>query len=51
MCRMISFTEDSRTLFCKGLPDDVNQDSLAEIFDSASDIRIPMKDGYPKGYV
>ncbi|XP_012938051.1 nucleolin isoform X2 [Aplysia californica] len=41
---------DSRTLFVKGLPDDVTQDSLGTVFESASDIRIPQKDGYPKGF-
>lgn len=42
--------KDSRTLFVKSLPDDVDQSSLGGIFDTASDIRIPMKDGYPKGF-
>jgi len=42
--------KDSRTLFVKSLPDDVDQGSLGGIFDTASDIRVPMKDGYPKGF-
>jgi len=42
--------KDSKTLFCKSLPEDVDQASLGAIFDTAADIRIPMKDGYPKGF-
>lgn len=42
--------KDAKTLFAKSLPDDVDQSALGSIFDTASDIRIPMKDGYPKGF-
>ena len=40
---------DSRTLFVKNLPEDATADALREIFDTAADVRLPMKDGYHKG--
>ncbi|BFZ03621.1 hypothetical protein BsWGS_06659 [Bradybaena similaris] len=42
--------KDSRTLFVKNLPEDATIDSLSAIFDTASDVRIPMRDGAHKGF-
>ncbi|KAI8796535.1 nucleolin, partial [Biomphalaria glabrata] len=42
--------KDSRTLFVKNLPEDATTESLEEIFDTASQVRIPQKDGAHKGF-
>ncbi|CAG5122213.1 unnamed protein product, partial [Candidula unifasciata] len=37
--------KDSRTLFVKNIPEDATVDSLSAIFDTASDVRLPSRDG------
>ena len=44
------FSADARTLFVKGLADSVDESKLYEFFSGATEIRLPQKDGYHKGY-
>ncbi|XP_070185754.1 nucleolin-like isoform X9 [Littorina saxatilis] len=41
---------DDRTLFVKGLAENVDQGKLEEFFSEASEVRLPQKDGYHKGF-
>lgn len=41
---------DDRTLFVKGLADSVDEGKLQAFFPEASEVRLPQKEGYHRGY-
>ncbi|KAK7502053.1 hypothetical protein BaRGS_00006805 [Batillaria attramentaria] len=43
-------SDDTRTLFVKGLADSVTESTLQEFFSKAEQVRLPQKDGYHKGF-
>lgn len=47
-CAFVS--ADDRTLFVKGLADSVDEGKLQDFFSEASEVRLPQKDGYHRGY-
>lgn len=43
-------SDDARTLFVKGLAENVNESKLKKFFSEATEIRLPQKDGYHRGF-
>ena len=41
---------DDRTLFVKGLADSVDEGKLQAFFSEATEVRLPQKEGYHRGY-
>ena len=46
----LCFPADDRTLFVKGLADSVDEEKLQDFFSEASEVRLPQKEGYHRGY-